>query len=159
MKQLTFKHYSSNDLTIGMYFDIYNKIEKHISLLYPSFKDWFFDKIFLNKSTSFLYVFENEIFVGISILKITNKEKKIRTVFVFPEFQNNNHSLKIFNEIEKYIPKKYISFSFPEEYSQFYIALCQKKKYKITHVKNNYYRFGKTEYFVNFSEEDFIIKY
>jgi len=121
---------------------------------YKNIIDWFFDKIF-NSSNVIYLIIENDIEIeAIAILKSTQIENKLRTLYVRKKYRNKNYGLKLINQVDKIFNSDYI-FSYPEELKGFFNKIVEYKKYNITYIIQDYYRLGKKEYFVNYKPNNF----
>ena len=139
--------------TIGY---IYHNI-KDLDNFYPNFNNWFWNKllpdILLNKDF-ILGMFDNKNnLIGVSILKkakYIDKENKIRTLRIFPEYQNKGYSLylidKSLESLQTDKPKLTVAEEILHNYSRIFI---NRYNFSITKVEKNLYRKNKLEYIFN----------
>jgi hypothetical protein len=82
---------------------IYNEIF-HLEKYYPNFKEWYFNKVtngIIEGNRSFIIEIRDCKIAGISILKDTEKEKKICTLFVSDEYKSKGLGIKLFERSMK----------------------------------------------------------
>ena len=117
---------------------------------YPSFKNWYFEKVIpdiLNNKRDVLFEIRNNSIVGLSLVKY--EEKKLCTLKVFEEYQNKGYGLQLFEKSFDLLEtdKPFLTVS-EEKYIEFK-KIFKYYNFDLTDVKSGLYRDGKLEYFFN----------
>lgn len=138
----------SYPVVIDEYF-VYCSINK-ARLYYPNFDLWYFMNVIpstKNGSKKILTLKINDSFRGVSIIKYS--EKKICNLTVADAYKNVGYGIKLFKKsfIELGTDKPFLTVS--EEKLPEFKRLFKYFDFKLTDVKENYYRLGKKEYFFN----------
>jgi ribosomal protein S18 acetylase RimI-like enzyme len=147
------KNLSDREILLSIYqtyFDsVYNRL-KNAKQFYPEFQDWYYSKVIpdiLNNEREFIFENRDDKIVGLSLIKY--EEKKLCTLKVFEEYQNNGFGLKLFEKsFEKLNTNKPFLTVSEENYNQFK-KIFNYYNFELTSVKYGYYRSGKVEYFFN----------
>lgn len=145
---LEFEEYKQLIQTIKLY-PLLSELEQ----LYPDFRNWFFNKVIpsvVSNHSTIIVLKKNNIIVGLTILKTTHNEKKIRTLYILKDFQGQyGLFIKLFEKSMEVLNTFNPSYSVPEELIDIYTKIAKKYNHNLTQVIENKYRNGKKEYFFN----------
>lgn len=86
---------------------------------------------------------------GVSIIKNTQEEKKICTLRVMEKYQNRGIGLRLFEKSFETLQTRFPLLSVSEEKYPDFKKIFDYYGFKLTSIKENYYRIGKKEFFFN----------
>jgi len=136
--------------TYAIYFNnIYIRLSS-AEQFYPDFKSWYYGKVvpdIINNKRDIIFESRNNKIVGLSLIKY--EEKKLCTLKVFEEYQNKGYGLKLFEKSFEALDtdKPFLTVS-EEKYIEFK-KVFKFYDFKITDIKQDFYRDDKLEYFFN----------
>lgn len=138
--------------TLPEFYKAFNIISK-IGNYYPNFTSWYFDKVIpgvcLENDKIIIAKHKNEI-IGVSIIKDTPHEKKLRAIRIEDKFQKRGYGLYLIDHSLKLLNTDKPNLSVPEEmineYSRIFI---NKYKFNLDMVHKGIYRKNKLEYEFN----------
>ena len=146
--KLTFR----NPETIPDLFNVFNLI-KPISAFYPDFSNWYWDKVapgIITGNDKIIIAEKGNELVGVSIIKDTLNEKKLRALRISEKFQNKGAGLylidKSLEELNTDKPIVSVSEEMINEFSRIFI---NRYNFDISYVHKGLYRKGKLEYEFN----------
>ena len=126
-----------------------------ISLFYPNFKNWFWDKVvpgIITGEDEIIIAEDKNELVGISIIKKTG-EKKLRALRINSKFQKTGRGLYLIDESLKRLNTDKPLVSVPEEMiHDFSRIFINRYSFDMTYVYKNLYRKNKLEYEFNGKE-------
>lgn len=131
------------------------QIIKPIGNYYPDFSNWYFDKVMpgviLGQDRIIVAEKQNQI-IGVSIIKNTSDEKKLRAVRIIDDMQSKGYGLYLIDESLKQLNCDKPLASVSEEMLHFYSRLfIERYNFSLDKVHKGLYRKGKLEY--SFNEE------
>lgn len=124
----------------------------YISDSYPSIDRWFINKVVpgLTNGTRKLFIYRrNEKVVALCIAKKTDKELKICTVRVIPEFAGKGLGVKLFKDAMNWLGTDKPHLTVSEDRLSDFTRIFEYFGYKLTSTHNGLYLPGKVEYFYN----------
>jgi len=128
-------------------------ILKPLSELYPDFNNWYWDKVvpgIINGSDKMILAENKSGLVGISIVKDSFAEKKLRALRISDKYQRKGYGLYLIDESLKQLGSSKPVVSVAEEmindYSRIFI---NRYDFDMTHVYKGLYRKDKLEYEFN----------
>jgi hypothetical protein len=134
------------------FYNVYN-ILKPLSNSYPEFDSWFWDKVVPGVSLGddkIIVAETKNSLVGVSIIKSTDTEKKLRALRISDEFQKKGYGLYLIDESLKQLnfdkPIISVSEEMINDYSRIFI---NRYNFNISHVYKGLYRKNKLEYEFN----------
>jgi hypothetical protein len=147
-----YRLYSSNNLSEIV--ESYN-ILKNYNNFYPDFENWYWNKfipsIYLGEGRLILLKNKYEI-LGVSLLKKSNLENKLRALRIHPKFENKGSKI-ILNLIDfsfKELGDDFPTFTIPEEIiGPLGRIFVNRYNSKLSKIENGLYRKGKYEYVFN----------
>jgi len=129
------------------------KFLKPISQYYPNFHNWYWDNVIPGTilTTDKIIVIKNKYnLIGVSIVKDTQNEKKIRTLRIAPKYQNAGISLSLIDKsLEVLKTDKPVASVAEELFHDYARIFINKYNFELTHVYKGIYRKGKLEYEFN----------
>lgn len=140
--------------------EFHNKIKeiyeltKFLEIQYPNYKDWFYNKAIERipkQEGEIFFIEEKGLIRGITILKKTETEKKICTLFVEKEFRNLGIGNALLSESFKYLETKKPTLTIPQKNIECFSHLIDKYKWEKTGIINSY---KSTEIVLNKKEKD-----
>lgn len=118
---------------------------------YPGYKDWFSKQIigcFKNERT-ILYTKDSDKITGLIFLKKDNKESKICTLYVLPEYRNMDIATKLIEASFKYLETSKPLATVNSSKFKMFAKIIDKYGWKITEEINDIYNEGETEIVLN----------
>jgi len=138
-----------------------NEILDELVKYYPNIKSWFWDKVIPSvecwDSKIITLEDENDI-IWFSILKNTEFEKKIRTLFITEKYRNSWNVLKILEKSMEVLWDDSPLYTVSEDFIEFYSKVAKRYNHKITWVLTWKYREWVKEYVFN-KEDDYSTPY
>lgn len=116
-------------------------IRDHVSLFYPDAVMWY-----MMCSTSIDHVMIKDKY-GFAIVK--KSERKICTLYVYKEFRNSGHGLKLFEKCFAALGTRKPLLTVSEENHDMFAKLFAHYKFNLTCIANGMYRPGVNEYIYN----------
>lgn len=146
--KLTFR----NPQTIPDLFNVFNLI-KPISEFYPDFSNWYWDKVapgIITGNDKIIIAEKGNELVGVSIIKNTPNEKKLRALRISEKFQNKGAGLYLIDKsLEELKTDKPIVSVAEEMINEFSRIFINRYDFDISYVHKGLYRKGKLEYEFN----------
>ena len=132
--------------------DIYLTL-KDLDNYYPQFSEWYFNKfipsVLLDNDIALVMKRGGE-FAGVSLLKKSEDETKLRAMRVHPKFKNRGYGLYLLDEslrlLDHPLPHCTVPEELIDEYSRIFV---NRYGFKLDYVDRNIYRRGKNEYYWN----------
>lgn len=138
--------------------DIYQLIAP-LSMYYPKFNHWYYDKVIpgvLMYKDVVIAAKLNQNLVGISIIKNTEYEKKLRCIRLSDEYQGKGFGLHLIDESLRVLncdkPICSVSEEMLHSYSRIFV---ERYGFNLTNVEKGLYRKGKLEYIFNDTSKSF----
>lgn len=119
---------------------------------YPNFDLWYFTNVLpsiARKEKQILMIKDDKNLKGVSIIKNTQEEKKICTLRVMEKYQNRGIGLRLFEKSFETLQTRFPLLSVSEEKYPDFKKIFDYYGFKLTSIKEDYYRIGKKEYFFN----------
>lgn len=119
---------------------------------YPNFDLWYFTNVLpsiARKEKQILMIKDEKNLKGVAIIKNTLEEKKICTLRVMEKYQNRGIGLRLFEKSFETLQTKTPLLSVSEEKYLDFKKIFDYYDFKLTSIKEDYYRIGKKEYFFN----------
>ena len=119
---------------------------------YPNFDLWYFTNVLpsiARKEKQILMIQDDKDLKGVSIIKNTKKKKKICTLRVMEKYQNRGIGLRLFEKSFETLQTRFPLLSVSEEKYPDFKKIFDYYGFKLTSIKENYYRIGKKEFFFN----------
>ncbi|HIY44687.1 MAG TPA: GNAT family N-acetyltransferase [Candidatus Helicobacter avistercoris] len=119
---------------------------------YPNFDLWYFTNVLSSiarKEKQILMIQDDKDLKGVSIIKNTQEEKKICTLRVMEKYQNRGIGLRLFEKSFETLQTRFPLLSVSEEKYPDFKKIFDYYGFKLTSIKENYYRIGKKEFFFN----------
>lgn len=131
---------------------------RHLNDYYPDFEFWFVNKVIPGMVTGkdiMIVAKEHEQIIGVSFVKKTEQEKKLRCVRVLPEYQNKGLGIHLIEKSLKVLDSDKPSCSVSEEmFHDFSRPFINLFNFDLSHVSKGTYRKNKLEYFFNTPAQD-----
>ncbi|MBZ7929158.1 MULTISPECIES: GNAT family N-acetyltransferase [Campylobacter] len=124
---------------------------KEAKVYYPNFDIWYYANVVpsINNGTKqIIIISENNIIKGISIVKLQD-EKKLCTLKVMDNYQNKGIGIKLFEKSFEVLKTTKPLLSVSEEKLPVFKKIFNYYGFKLTSIKDSYYRKNKKEYFYN----------
>ena len=128
------------------------KMVQPISIMYPGFVDWFWDKVVpgvVNGSDKVILGLNKGNIIGVSMIKLTG-EKKLRALRVEDKYQKKGYGLHLIDKSLELLgtdkPIVSVSEEMINQYSRIFI---NRYNFDMTFVYNGLYRKGVLEYEFN----------
>lgn len=129
--------------------DILNSLNSY----YPEFNHWYWNKVVpdaFNDIGEIIVCLKNEDIIGVSILKNTNNEKKLRCLRIKEEYQNKGYGLYLIDECLKRLKTDKPLLTVSEDmFPSFARIFINKYHFDISYVHKNLYKKNKLEYEFN----------
>lgn len=129
------------------------RLLRPLSSLYPDFSTWFFDKVVpgvINGNDKVILLEKKNEIVGISIIKKSEEEKKLRCLRIGDKFQKTGLGLYLIDESLRQLdcdkPIVSVAEEMINEYSRIFV---NRYNFSLTQVYKGIYRKNKLEYEFN----------
>ena len=103
----------------------------------------------VRKEKQILMIQDEKYIKVVSIIKNTQEEKKICTLRVMEKYQNRGIGLRLFEKSFETLQTRFPLLSVSEEKYPDFKKIFDYYGFKLTSIKENYYRIGKKEFFFN----------
>jgi hypothetical protein len=141
-----------NPKTIPELYSVF-EVLKPISSFYPGFSSWYFDKVVpgvVSGNDKVIVALKKGELVGVSLIKSTSSEKKLRALRIGDKFQKSGAGLYLIDEslrqLDCDLPVCSVSEEMLHDYSRIFI---ERYGFSLNHVHKGLYRPGKLEYAFN----------
>jgi len=129
---------------------------KDLDNYYPNFDQWYYHKfipgVLLGNDVALVMKRKQEI-IGVSLLKITKTETKLRALRIQKKYQKRGYGLYLLDqslkELDDPLPHCTVSEELINDYARIFI---NRYGFKMDYVERNLYRKGKNEYLFNIKE-------
>lgn len=116
---------------------------------YPNFKDWFFNNALKDKNKYIILSYNKEINTGIMVLKDSEKEKKICTLRIYPEYQKMTVGSKLLEYSFDLLKTKKPLITVSDIRLPEYRRILEKYEFELKGIYYDYYIQGHKEYSFN----------
>lgn len=126
----------------------YIKEAKHY---YPNFDIWYYQNVIpaiKRGDKQLIMINDKNVLKGISIVKL-NEQKKICTLRVMENYQNRGIGIRLFEKSFEVLGTRMPLLSVSEEKIPSFKKIFDYYGFKLTNIREGYYRKGKKEYFYN----------
>lgn len=123
-----------------------------VEMYYPDFQKWFFYKVLpdiATKRRAIISEVRNDRIVGLSILKLSEEEKKLSTLKVSNDHINSGIGLKLFQKSFEILDTEKPFLTVSEEKLIEFSKVFDYYGFKLTSVHESLYRKGEKEFFYN----------
>lgn len=147
---------TSNLLLLSNYKDISEFLSSPVfwaaQEFYPDYSSWVLNKIIpgLNSyERKIVTITREKNTIGYVLLKDNDREKKICTIYIAPEFRLHGHGSELFKYSKQILRTNYPHITIPEELIGQFNPLIDQHGFSVSKKVFGEYRTGKTEYHIN----------